>query len=199
MCVKTSRMLLALCAALVLALAGCSSSPSTVAAAGTPTAAKPATHVVSLAVSPTPSASAGVPADPLTGYGATITTWDATHTADTTFAAGSVYDPNPALPQINGNEGARYAAVTPLAGLVENYTVDEMADTSTTAAFADVVSRELPSDTLVLWKRDQSANGCYQEEVQSKTLARSSAVRVRYWPKPSPPTRPRTTRRMSQP
>lgn len=124
---------------------------------------------------PPPTGAAGAPstpADTLTGYGATVTTWDANHTADTTFTAGSVFDPNPSLPQINGNEGARYSAVTPLGGLVEDYTVNEMNGTSVTAAFTDVVSRELPSDTLVVWKRDQSANGCYQEEVQSKTLAK---------------------------
>ncbi|HEV2640137.1 MAG TPA: hypothetical protein VGX23_33695 [Actinocrinis sp.] len=127
---------------------------------------KAAAPVIVLRTSAAPAA----PVDNLTGFGATVATWDAHHTADPTFNAGSAFDADPNLPQINGNEGARYAAVNYEGGLVLDYQVDEPTGMTVTAAFSDVISRELPPGTTVLWKLDQSANGCNQEEVESETL-----------------------------
>lgn len=108
------------------------------------------------------------PADPLTGFGATVATWDANHTADDNFDPGSAFDPEPNLPQNDAREGDRYVTVQYSGGLVTDYQVNEPNGTTVTAAFADVVARELPSDTVVMWKLDQT--GCEQEEVESKIL-----------------------------
>lgn len=134
----------------------------------------PATPTPAASGPPGPSTPTGLtteppaPVDTLTGYGATIATWDGTHTPDTDFDPGTVYDPDPSLPTVYGNEGARYVSVQPVGGRVTNYT--ENLGALTLANAESVVGREFPADTRVLWS--QQLTGCTQVELASPTLHR---------------------------
>lgn len=108
------------------------------------------------------------PPDTLTGFGATVAAWNGAHTPDTDYDPGTVYDPDPSLPPVYGNEGARYVAVLAVEGRVTNYT--ENLGALTLANAESVVGREFPSDTRVLWS--QQLTGCTQVELASPTLHR---------------------------
>lgn len=141
-------------------LSACSrptTSPPTPAAGGDPgpsTLTTPATTVTAT--------------DTLTGYGATIEAWNRAHTPDTDLDPGTAYDPDPSLPQVYGNEGARYVSVQTIGGRVTNYT--ENLGALTLANAESVVGREFPADTRVLWS--QQLTGCTQVELVSPTLHR---------------------------
>lgn len=106
--------------------------------------------------------------DTLTAYGATVAAWDGAHTPDTDYDPGTVYDPDPSLPSVYGNQGARYVSVQSIAGRVTNYT--ENLGALTLANAENVVGREFPADTKVLWS--QRLTGCTQVELASPTLHR---------------------------
>lgn len=138
-----------------------SSAPATTTtapAATTParTTQRPAT------TTPRPAA----PADTLTGYGATVGRWDATHTPDANYAAGSAYDPDPALPPANGRAADRYVGVQPLGGRVTDYEMNLAPMSLATAE--TVIAKEFPADTRVMWS--QPLPTCTLVEYASPTL-----------------------------
>lgn len=105
-------------------------------------------------------------ADTLTGYGATVARWNATHHADPSYAAGSAYNPDASLPEANGRTADTYVGVQPLGGRVTDYTLN-MAATSLSGA-ETVVAHEFPTDTRVLWS--QPLAGCTIVEYASPTV-----------------------------
>lgn len=144
--------------------------PSSSAAPTTSAAAPVATTPVRTSTRPvsttTRPAVPNPPADTLTGYGATVAAWDRAHTADTNYAAGSAYDPDPSLPPANGRTADRYVAVQPLGGHVTDYMINFRA-TSLSGA-ESVVAREFPADARVLWT--QPLAGCTIVEYASATV-----------------------------
>ena len=151
-----------------------SSSPAAAASTTAPPSPSPAKS--SPAAVPSAAAAApppAVPVDALTGFGALASTWDAHHTADTSYNPGSAFDPDPNLPQANGRTGDRYVMVQYAEGYVTSFQVNEPSGTSVAAAMRDIVGRDMPPDTKVLWTRDQSSDGCFQEEVASAALGRA--------------------------
>jgi hypothetical protein len=141
-------------------LTACSSS------SGAPAAATSAAATSAAPTSAAPTSAAPTTAG-LTGFGATVGAWNAHHTADSDFTPGSVYNPDPTLPQINGHTGAIYVAVIVLAGRVENYTMN--LHPSGLAAAIAVTMREMPSDATILWKAARDT--CWQAEVKSAAIA----------------------------
>jgi hypothetical protein len=155
-------------AVLALAAAGCSgSSPATATPA-------PATSETTAAAPVVPPSSAAP--DGLTGFGATIDVWDATRDPDSDFQAGSVYDADPTLPPINGHTGARYVTVSGTETRVTHYQVNFHPQTSIADALADILQNEFPPDAKFLWKKDRTADGCYDAEVISPTFAKAATA-----------------------
>lgn len=115
--------------------------------------------------SSTPARSNGV-----TGFGASDAVWNRTHTPDTTFAAGAVYNADPSLPEVNGHTGAHYTVVQHDSGHVDGYEY-HFASASISAVKADVLRTQLPSDVRIVWfaRRDT----CAQMMVRSPKLAQT--------------------------
>lgn len=116
------------------------------------------------AASTAPTAS---PAPVITGFGATDAAWNAHDTADSDFAPGAAYNPDPNLPKINGHTGARYVATNHTNGRVLGYMMNLMPGTTLDAAKA-TVSQEFPSDASFVWFAARDT--CAQLEVKSATL-----------------------------
>lgn len=157
--------------------AAAASSPAPVVTSATPPA--PQASASSKPVADAKSSTLPPPAAPVdspTGFGALSSTWDAHHTADSSYNAGSAFDPDPNLPQANGRTGDRYVTVQYTAGYVTSFQVNEPSGTSESAAMANIVGKDMPADAKVLWTRDQSSNGCFQEEVSSQSLGRALAA-----------------------
>jgi hypothetical protein len=155
------HLIITLSAAAVGLAAGCSSTK--------PAAAPPAT-TTSVPV----TVNSAADSDGLTGFGGTVSDWNATRHPDADANPGSSYGADPSLPQINGHTGARYVAVQPAQGLVTNYQINFHDGTSSTAAMADILRTELPADTVYEWKNTIPA-GCYQVQVKSAKLAKALA------------------------
>jgi hypothetical protein len=136
------------------------------ATTATPNTATPVRATGRPATTTTHPAAPNVPADTLTGYGATVARWNATHHADPSYAGGSAYNPDPSLPPANGRTADTYVAVQPLGGRVTDYMMN-MAATSLSGA-ETVVAHEFPADTHVLWT--QPLAGCTIVEYASATV-----------------------------
>jgi hypothetical protein len=126
------------------------------------------------AISPEPSAAventtASADDDGLTGFGATVEAWNANHTADSDFDPGSVYDPDPSLPSLNGHTGATYVEVNPQDDRVVSYDI-HTTGLSESAAVARAL-QELPSDASKLWGVNKGT--CYQAELASDSLGQA--------------------------
>lgn len=139
-------------------------------ALGRLTSPTPAPAAISQPELTTPTSQPKPPAgvDTLTGFGATVAAWNGAHTPDSDFDPGTAYNPDPTLPSMYGNEGARYVSVQTIGGRVTNYT--ENLGALTLANEESVVGREFPADTRVLWS--QELTGCTQVELVSATLHR---------------------------
>jgi len=150
------------------------SSQSSVASSSRSTAlAVPATtSPTAAAATPAPTTRTTLPTLGVTGFGAATADWNAHHVADDDFQPGSVYDRDPALPTINGHEGARYVTVSSDAGHVTSYTLNFPPGTALAEAKAAAL-QELPADVIVRWYvvRDD----CAQADVTSVTLGRALA------------------------
>jgi hypothetical protein len=105
------------------------------------------------------------PSNGLTGYGAIPAVWNSTHTEDHEFAPSSVFDADPALPNVNGHTGAKYTAVDP-GDRITSYDVNFLP--LPLSAAKDLLGHEFPADASVLWT--QTANTCVQVEYTSPTL-----------------------------
>ena len=106
--------------------------------------------------------------DTLTGFGATVSAWNAHHTADPKFDPDSAYDPDSALPSYLGQDV--YAAVQWQDGRAVNYQMN-ISDQPIRDAIARAL-RELPADVRELWgaRNDTNDLTCYQAELISPTL-----------------------------
>lgn len=163
---RESALLGCLSLILVTALTSCSSASS----AGSATSAPP---VAASSAAPAAASSAASAAGiTLTGFGATVDTWDSTRNPDTDFAGGAAYGADPSLPQINGHAGARYVTVQSAFDRVVSYQINFPPHVSITAALADILHTEFPADATYLWKRTVPGQ-CYQAEVKSATLAKA--------------------------
>jgi hypothetical protein len=115
---------------------------------------------------PTTTTAPAVPQLP--GIGATDASWEAHHTQDHRFAAGSSYDPNPALADPSDpSRNDKYYAVAHQSGHVigfsTRYTLGTTIDAAKTTALA-----EFPPDATVVWST--SNDTCAQMQVRSPTL-----------------------------
>jgi hypothetical protein len=153
---------------LALALTACGQSANQSQTSG-PTSS-PTTAKASTEASDSPSASTSN--DALTGFGATLSAWNAHHTADTKYAPNAAYNPDPALPPYSGQDV--YVAVQWQDGRAMNYQMNIPGQ-----PIRDAVARalqELPPDAHEVWgaKRDT----CYQAELTSRTLGRALSARA---------------------
>jgi hypothetical protein len=159
------------CVALILigtiaAAAGHQTSPSAstsgaAAAASSAAASSPAT------IRASNSSVTGTSTDALTGFGATVSAWNAHHTADKRFAPNAAYDPDPALPSYSGQDV--YVAVQWQDGRALNYEMNIPGQ-----PIRDAIARalqELPPDARELWGLKRET--CYQAELSSPTLGRA--------------------------
>lgn len=115
--------------------------------------------------SPTPRAAPAV----VTGFGAATAAWNAHHVADHDFAAGSVYNPDPSLPDINGHTGAVYVEVSTQDGRVLSYAMNLPAGTTLHAATRTALA-EFPRGTRLRWIAHKGT--CVQAQFASNSLGR---------------------------
>lgn len=166
-----SRALLALG---LLSLAACgsgsaASSPSDYttfpADSSTPAVAPPVDVPTAVpVVAPTPP--------PWQGYGAKVADWNAAHTPSPSCVPGACYNPDVALPQVNGNVGSEYVTVSATDGRILMYTMNLVHGTSQAAATLAAL-RQFPPDVRTIWTARRDA--CVQMEVASATLAATMA------------------------
>jgi hypothetical protein len=142
------------------------SSPLRPDSSPTPTAipSTPATATPTLTPTIAPTAA---PAPVLVGFGATDAVWNANHTADSDFAPGAVYNPDPNLPTINGHTGAGYVTVQHTHGQVLGYGMNLLPNTGIEAAKATTMG-EFPGDAAILWFMVKDT--CAQMEVKSPAV-----------------------------
>jgi hypothetical protein len=105
----------------------------------------------------------------VTGFGATTGDWNATHTPDSQFASGAVYNPDPSLSSINGHVGAAYTQVLHENGHVLQYQFN-FHPMPIRQAKALVLQSQSPPDAKVLWFATKDS--CAQMMVQSNLLGK---------------------------
>ena len=139
----------------VLVLAGCAGANSAVE----PSASPPSSPATS------PAAVAATTSGPaLTGFGATLTQWQAAHTLDLSVPARNAY-----LPRVPGSGGEdTWQVVTVAGGRVISYTLNVVPSSLKSAEAR--ARQELPADAQVLW-RHTYGDTCAQEQFRSATLA----------------------------
>jgi len=147
---------------LVLAFTGTGCGGSTKSATTTTT---PAATNEAKATTP-----ASVTKDELTGFGATVTTWNDHHQEDPRFDPGSAYDPDPSLGD-GERFNSRYYGVSAGEGRVTFYNMRFPAQTGIEEAKAFVLTSEFPGDAKIVWfKREDT---CALMLVRSKKVARA--------------------------
>jgi hypothetical protein len=156
----------------VIALAGCGGSKS--GAESTTTAAESAKPSESAQTSPG-GQSAQATESATAGYGATEREWDAAHSAASDFPAGSAYDSDSSLPQVEGHAGARYTEVHGEGGRIVSY-VYHFPSAPIAAAQRAVLSSELPADAHQLGFAIKPT--CTVMLVESATLRRTLSGKV---------------------
>lgn len=162
------RSLIAIATAVMVA--GCSGATATMV----PSTAPPQTATPGPGTSPSPTPVT----DGITGFGATIAAWDATHAADTRFAAETAYDPTPGLGP-DQEHNAKYFGV--VAGdRVLSYS-ERLPHRSRFADAKAAALAELPPDAKVVWTRTRT--GCAQMELRSATLGQAIGARGRVYVK----------------
>jgi hypothetical protein len=146
---------------LAVFLAGCGGSSSTTtnsAASQLSTTSSAATNAGSSAAS-----------EGLTAYGATDAAWDANHQADTRFAPGTSYNPDPSLARGDVQHDARYYGVVHQGGRVLQYQMRFAPGTTVDQARQSVIASEFPPGTTTL--QFQTLDTCAILNVQSSELA----------------------------
>lgn len=111
----------------------------------------------------------------VTGFGARDVDWNRTHTADTVFAPGAVYNADPSLPGVNGHDGAEYTAVQHTNGHVLGYEY-HFANQPIEDARALVLRTEFPSDGRVVWFVRKET--CAQMMVRSPRVGRELGTKA---------------------
>lgn len=107
------------------------------------------------AVVTSPSSKPAVPGPPpppnrgITGIGADLNAWNATHTENPYFHNGQVYGFDPSLPSYLSNHGAVYFNVQKV-GWIDSYGLN-MPSVTEDEAIARI-RRELPDDATELWR-----------------------------------------------
>jgi hypothetical protein len=120
-----------------------------------------ATTAASSSAASAPAAAATTSGEPLTGFGATLAQWKATHRLDVSVPARNAY-----LPHLDGED--TWQVVTVAGGRVVSYTLN-VPPSSLSSAEARA-RQEMPADTRVLWTRTVPGK-CSQEQFESATLA----------------------------
>lgn len=104
----------------------------------------------------------------VTGFGATMAAWNATHTADRRYAPDAVYNPDASLTPT----GDEYTALLHSDGHVLGYEY-HFPNQAISAARVRVIRSQFPSDAHVVWFATKGT--CAQMYVQSPTLGRALA------------------------
>lgn len=112
----------------------------------------------------------------LTGYGASQSDWDANHSADSRYTAGSAYNQDTKYAQGSStSDDDEYYSVNALGGSITNYSM-RFVSNQTIDEVKPTVLKEFPADVTILWEQllnSDPANSCYQMEVTSPTLAKA--------------------------
>ncbi len=151
---------------LALALAGCGSAESH-EAVETEHAEAVAT-VTATSTAATTSTDHQQPA--LTGYGATNTAWNETHTEVAGYAHEAVYNPNSSLPEVDGREGDEYGDVRHSDGHVIGYEY-HFVRKSSVAARREILAEQFPPDATIY--DDEMLGTCELMLIKSRTLVRA--------------------------
>jgi hypothetical protein len=118
---------------------------------------------------PKATTAAAAPGSNGTGFGALIADWNASHTSsagcDPTLPC---FNPDPALPPVNGNPGSDYFVVQSTAGRIVSYAMQFAPGTPQPTATAAVL-RELPADAVT--QSTTTKVTCFQMQVHSARLA----------------------------
>jgi hypothetical protein len=117
---------------------------------------------------PTTSTTAVPATVPLNEFGATDQVWNSRHKPAPNQKADTAYDPDPALPPVNGQVAPRYQFVLHDKGRIVQL-VRELPSGTAIDAARGFAMEELPSDATVLWFAVKDT--CAQLEVQSASLA----------------------------
>jgi hypothetical protein len=115
------------------------------------------------------SSSASKSPNTVTGLGATTAEWDSTHTADTKFSPGIVYDADSSV-----STGAEYSAVVHQNGHILQYSYS-FANTPVAKAKTRVLESQFPSGARIVWFLSKPA--CAQMLVKSTTLGKELGVK----------------------
>jgi hypothetical protein len=103
------------------------------------------------------------------GLGVTTGDWNMAHEQTSWACSGCAYDPDSALPQVNGHAGSDYFAVLHSDGRVLQYVMAFAPGTPKTEAINAVIV-EFPSDVRRLWTARKDT--CLQLEVASAHLGK---------------------------
>jgi hypothetical protein len=122
---------------------------------------------------PTPHVALSLAPRTAAGIGALDADWEATHTPDTRFAPGSVYDPTPGLGR-DDQHNAKYYGVEHENGRVSMYNLRLPEGTTVNEALLAAIN-ELPTDARVVWNRTGPDDRCYQAAISSQALAKDLA------------------------
>lgn len=85
-----------------------------------------------------------------------VADWSAAHTPSPSCFPGACYNPDPALPQINGNVGSEYVMVSVTGGRILTYTMKLIHGTSQAAATLAAL-RQFPTGVRTTWTAKRGA------------------------------------------
>lgn len=109
---------------------------------------------------------------PLSGYGATLTEWNAAHSEDSSFTANTSYDPTGGL---GNGYNDKYTSLIWVNGRALGYQIG-FPDGTSIASALNTVLQEFPSSTSIIWQQENTSDPdsvCYQMEVHNGTLGQA--------------------------
>jgi hypothetical protein len=141
---------LLVCAALlsVLVAMGCGGSGKSSSSSAGGTSAAASTQATQ-AVQTAPQLPGRATSSNGTGLGATAAAWTAAHAPDSDFAAGSAYDKDPSLADVEGHTGARYTGVGREGGRIVEYAY-HFPSAPIAVAKRHILTSQFPADTHVV-------------------------------------------------
>lgn len=105
----------------------------------------------------------------ITGFGATDSAWNSAHREDTNYAHESVYNENPALPEVDG-ASVEYAGVGHAEGHVTRYEY-RFKEESAAAAKEEILREQFPPDASIF--DDDTLGKCEEMLVRSPTIVKA--------------------------
>ena len=103
----------------------------------------------------------------LIGIGALDGTWESHHKVDNNFSKGMAYDPTPGY-GLDSDHTDLFYSVDHTDGVVTGFAMNLPGGTTTLKIAYDLASKQLPSDSKLLWRGDKGT--CYAAEYYSPLL-----------------------------